>query len=193
MAGRTLVTGFGQFLSIKENPSSMLAQALDRPYHLLDVSYDAVEDFIFHLDPSSFDRLLLMGVAASRTHLTPELFARNIYGDAPDVRGVKRHGTIQQADHLLLESTLFGCESLSEVLLADPHMRLSLNAGNYLCNFAYFKALTAFPCKQVGFLHVLPFEKIALEVQINSILQVLDAVESQPIPFDSTPDIRAIA
>ena len=179
MLSRTLVTGFGPFWDVQENPSAKLAEALGRPYQILDVSYDAIEDFIFHLDSESFDRLLLLGVAPGRSHLCAELFARNTYGVRPDVRGNERTGPIQKDQPLLLGTTLFGEEALSEILVSDPHVRLSLDAGSYLCNFTYFKALVAFPSKQVGFLHVPSFEKIAFEEQLRSVGDVLEALEAR--------------
>lgn len=177
MSERTLVTGFGPFWDVDENPSAKLAEAVGRPSTVLEVSYDAVEDFIFHLDSDSFDRLLLLGVAPGRSHLCAELFARNTYGIRPDVRGTERVGQIQQGQPLLLGTTLFGEEALSEVLVNDPNMRLSLDAGSYLCNFTYFKALVAFPSKQVGFLHVPPFDQICFDDQLQSLGDLLEALE----------------
>src|SRR5690242_18891454 len=108
MSERTLVTGFGPFLDVVDNPSGMIARSTGRPNEVLEVSYDAVEDFIFHLDPATFDRLLLLGVAPSRTRLCAELFARNTYGRIADVQGTSRTGPIQSNQPLLLGSTLFG-------------------------------------------------------------------------------------
>jgi pyroglutamyl-peptidase len=178
MSKRTLVTGFGPFWDVAENPSAKLAEALNRPYQVIEVSYDTVEDFIFHLDPRSFDRLLLLGVAPGRSHLCAELFARNTYGMRPDARGRGRTGPIQQVQPLLLGTTLFGEEALSEVLVNDSRVRLSLDAGSYIGNFTYFKALVAFPSKQVGFLHVPPFEKISFEDQLDSVTELLEALEA---------------
>jgi pyroglutamyl-peptidase len=180
MSERTLVTGFGPFMEVKENPSSKVAEELGRPYHVLEVTYDAVEDFIFHLDPDSFDRLLLIGVAPSRAHISAELFARNTYGGAPDMRGETRSGPIQQEQPLLLGTTLFGEDALSEILVHNSRMRLSLNAGTYLCNFAYYKALSTFPSKQIGFLHIPPFEAVGLDQQVEAAMALLEAVEVQP-------------
>lgn len=178
MSERTLVTGFGPFLDVVDNPSRHLAEATGRSCQVLEVSYDAVEDFIFHLDPSTFDRLLLIGVAPSRTHVCAELFARNVYGGVADVEGRGRSGSIQSDQPLLLGSTLFGDELLSDILVHHRSVRMSLNAGSYLCNFAYFKALAAFPAKQVGFLHVPPFEVIPFEDQLGVVEAFLNALES---------------
>lgn len=178
MSDRTLITGFGPFLDVKDNPSSELAKALGRQHRILDVSYDAVEDFIFHLDPDTFDRILMLGVAPGRTHISAELFARNTYGQAPDIRGDRRNGPIQEGEPLLLGTTLFGEDLLSDLLLDTSHFRLSLNAGSYLCNFAYYKGLTAFPAKQVGFLHIPPFSQMGFEDQLRAVGHLVVAAES---------------
>jgi pyroglutamyl-peptidase len=176
MPERTLVTGFGPFLDVTDNPSAQLAEKLGLPYHVLEVSYEAVEEFLANLDASSFDRLLMLGVAKGRAHLCAELFARNTYGSVLDTSGNARSGAIDESQPLLLESTLFGAESLAQVLSTHPNLRTSLDAGAYLCNFTYFKALARFPSKRVGFLHVPDFEKISFEEQLEVIRAVLAGV-----------------
>lgn len=189
MRDRTIVTGFGPFLDIKDNPSSTLAEAIDRPNYELEVSYEAVDQFFYELDPESFDRLLLIGVAPGRNHLCAELFARNTYGDTADVDGCERDGAIIDHAPLLMESTLFGAEVLSELLVENPLLRMSLNAGAYLCNFSYYRALALFPDKQVGFLHIPTFETVPFEAQRSIAKEVLGAVEAQPI-LESMPRRR---
>jgi pyroglutamyl-peptidase len=176
MSERTLVTGFGPFLDVTDNPSAKLAEALDRPHKILEVSFQAAEDFLSGLDLGKFDRLLMIGVAQGRAHLCAELFARNSYGSVSDVLGNVRSGVIEEGQPLLLESTLFSNEALAQVLVDRPHTRVSLDAGSYLCNFTYFKALTAIPQKQIGFLHVPPFEKVAFEEQMETVRDILSAV-----------------
>jgi pyrrolidone-carboxylate peptidase len=177
MPERTLVTGFGPFLDVTDNPSSRVAEGCGRSFAVLPVSYDAVEDFIFHLDPDGFDRLLLIGVAPSRQHICAELFARNTYGRVPYIQGSTRVGAIQADQALLLGSTLFGDDVLSDLLVHHPKVRMSLDAGSYLCNFAYFKALAAFPAKQVGFLHIPSLTTIDLDEQLAIVDELLRSLE----------------
>lgn len=177
MRERTLVTGFGPFLDVADNPSAQLAESCGRPHRVLPVSYDEVEDFIFHLEPESFDRLLLIGVAPARSHICAELFARNTYGRVADIQGTTRSGLIQADQPLLLGSTLFGDDVLSDLLVHHPKVRMSLDAGSYLCNFCYFKALTAFPSKQVGFLHIPSFSTMPLDEQLQITDELLRSLE----------------
>jgi len=179
MSERTLITGFGAFGVIAENPSAKLAELCGRPFHVLEVAYQAVDEFLSGLLPDSFDRLLMLGVAANRDRLTPELFARNMIGKARDVRGDAPIGYIEVGAPLILESTLWTPEVASEIVAYDPHTKLSMDGGDYLCNYIGYRALEKFPRNQVGFLHVAPIERLPLETQVASLQRILTVVERQ--------------
>ena len=177
MSSRTLVTGFGPFLEVKHNPSARLAAALGRPHQVLEVSYEAADRFLASLDPDSFDRLVLLGVAASRSHVCIELFARNWRGSAPDVSGVATSGPIDEGQPLLVSGSLVPDELLSTLLVQHSELRASLDAGSYLCNYTYFRALQRFGGKRIGFIHVAPFERIAEPRQVDILKAIIDSVE----------------
>lgn len=177
MSDRTFITGFGAFLAVSDNPSSKLAEQTGRPYQVLEVSYTAVDHFLASLSDASFDRLLMLGVAANRDRLTPELFARNMIGKAPDVRGKAPLGYIEQGAPLLLESTLWTPEITSEIVAYDPQTKISMDAGDYLCNYLGYKALQRFPNKLVGFMHVPSPERLPLCHQATSLDRILKLVE----------------
>jgi pyrrolidone-carboxylate peptidase len=170
------VTGFGPFLDVKENPSATLAEGTGRPFQILEVAFEAVDEFLAGLDPATFDRLVLLGVANSRTQVTPELFARNQIGHTRDVRGNDRFGPIDPNAPLLLEGTLWGPAPLVE-LFPNPDLKVSLDAGSYLCNYTYFRALARFPDKRVGFLHVPGAEAMPLDRQAELVQAILENVE----------------
>lgn len=176
---RTLVTGYGPFGKILDNPSARLAEGSGRPCRVIEVSFEAADAFLASLDPSSFDRLLMIGVAAGRKHLTPEVYGRNQIGRTKDVLGNDRFGPIDPNGQLLLPSTLWDTEVLGELLM-DPRMRISCDAGSYLCNFITYRALARFPDKAVGFLHVPRPEEMALDVQANVLQRVLTEIERAP-------------
>ncbi|AIE84068.1 Pyroglutamyl-peptidase I [Fimbriimonas ginsengisoli Gsoil 348] len=163
---------------MKENPSAILAEGTGRPFRILEVAFEAVDEFLASLDPASFDRLVLMGVATGRTQITPELFARNQIGHTRDVRGNDRFGPIDPAAPLLLEGTLWIESSMVE-LFPNPDLKISLDAGSYLCNYSYFRALQRFPQKQIGFLHVPQPAKIPLERQQKLVSSLIEHVESR--------------
>jgi len=177
MNDRTFVTGFRAFGSIAENPSAKLAESCGRPFQTLEVAYRAVDDFLVGLDPNKFDRLLMIGVAAGRDRIAPELLARNFIGKTPDVRGFAPMGFIDANGPMLLPSTLWTPEIEAEIVIDVPHTKISMDAGRYLCNYISYRALQKFPDKMVGFLHVPGVDKLALESQQKCLDAILSIVE----------------
>jgi pyrrolidone-carboxylate peptidase len=173
---RTFVTGFGPFGTVTENPSATLAETCGRPFEVLEVAYVAADAFVDRLDPSSFDALLMLGVATGRHEPTPELFARNWRGDVADVRGVDDPGPIEEGQPLLIESTLWNPHLLAE-LEVHPGLHTSLDAGSYLCNYLSYRALRRFPEKRVGFLHIPAFEQMSREKQTEILNVVLEKID----------------
>lgn len=173
---RILVTGFGPFGAVTDNPSGRLAETSGRPFRVLEVAYEAADAFLEALDPESFDILLMLGVATDRSSLTPELFARNSRGGTPDVRGVSPEGPIEEGQPLLIESTLWDPHLLAALEVVDD-LHTSLDAGSYLCNYLSYRALRRFPEKRVGFLHVPPFEKVSEERQKAILADVLSRID----------------
>jgi len=163
---RTLVTGFGPFLKVTENPSGQLAEMSGCPLQVLEVSFEAVDAFLASVDRSSFDRLLMIGVATGRKLVTPELFARNQIGEVLDVRGVNRFGPIEEGAPLLLEGTLWTSAGLAS-LFPNDEIEESLDAGSYLCNYSYYCALRELQDKKVGFLHIPEVTEIPLDRQLE--------------------------
>jgi pyroglutamyl-peptidase len=176
-AERTLITGFGPFLEVTDNPSAKIAAALGRPHLVLEVSFEAVDAFLAALDPNSFDRLVMIGVARGRDKVCPELFGRNQIGHAKDVRGADRFGPIEQGAPLLLTGTLWSPEVLGPIV-DEPNISVSMNAGSYLCNYVYYRALRALPSKRIGFLHVPDAEALPLTEQIRLATFLVELTES---------------
>jgi pyroglutamyl-peptidase len=174
---RTLVTGYGPFGKIKDNPSAHLAQDCGRPHEVLEVSFEAAERFINELNPDSFDRLLMIGVADGRDFITPELYARNQIGRTKDVHGHDRFGPIDPHAPLLLVSSLWHPKSIAS-LFPEDRVRASCDAGRYLCNYISYRAMARFPDKRVGFLHVPDATEMPLDEQAEVLQRVLAAVET---------------
>lgn len=174
---RTLVTGFGPFGTVTDNPSGRLAEDCGRPFKVIEVAYDAADAFVETLNSESFDTLLMLGVATRRERMTPELFARNWRGEVADVRGKADPGPIEEGQPLLIESTLWNAHLLAHVEV-DLGLFASMDAGSYLCNYLSYRAIRKFTTKRVGFLHVPPFEKLSQERQAELLGKVLKAVEA---------------
>jgi pyroglutamyl-peptidase len=162
----TLVTGFGPFAQIADNPSARLASAVAPDHVILEVSYRAADEFISKLQPGDFDRLLMLGVAAGRRQMAFELFARNQRAGV-DVRGEKGGGAeIDPGAPLLLASNLWSPELCGRLIARHGNsLYSSLDAGAYLCNYLAYLALRKFPDKAVGFLHVVMPDALSIKTQ----------------------------
>jgi pyroglutamyl-peptidase len=162
-----LVTGFGPFPGAWFNPTPALVQRFTRLRcpalaevrlvgHVFETSYVAVEtelpDLIERLRP---DVVLMFGLAARTPFLRIEACARNVRsalladvsGRTPVARGIVPGGPAQCTGRAPLTRLV------QTVRASRTPVRLSRNAGRYLCNFAYWRALeTAVP--HVVFVHV---------------------------------------
>lgn len=159
MTSGLLVTGFGAFRDIGENPSAWLAERMGGT--VLEVGYSDVDAFLDGLDSESFDAWLMIGVHAGAERMHLETVAKNSCGPGEDVHGViAGPGRIDPAQPPQLAGTMFdgSFESDSAVLTVD--------AGGYLCNYLFFRGLSRFPEKRIGFLHVPRPEVMNLKAQL---------------------------
>lgn len=167
---RLLVTGFGAFGEFDSNPSALLAEGCGCEHRVLEVAFEAVEEFLAALDPATIDGLLMLGVAGKAEAFRVETTARNRIGTTPDVRGVVQGpGPIDPAGPPLLAATLWSTELIVDASKRAP----SVDAGDYLCNYAFYRALQSFPEKRIGFLHVPPVAAVPLEEQHLVVQEVI--------------------
>ena len=132
----------------------------------------AVDEFVerLHVQADTFDRLLMLGLRERGTGIHLERRARNDLNALPDVRGVVRGpGPIDPAGPAEVATTMF--DNAVAGAFSD-------DAGCYLCNYAYYRAIRRLNGKRVGFVHVPPIDVMPLEVQRREILRLLDAIES---------------
>ncbi len=174
MNSRTLVTGFGPFGTVVKNPSACLAEACGAPHEVLAVSFDAVDRWIASFNSVAIDALLLMGVASGRSQVSLETTARNQIGSVPDVLGVdRRSAEIDAALPATLAGTLWSAQLLGQ---ASGDLVVSHDAGTYLCNFIYFRALQSWPHLRIGFLHVADFDAVSFARQSVILADLLQAI-----------------
>lgn len=168
-----LLTGFGPFGSVLQNPSQRLVRYFGRhPLKgislttiTLPVSYVqapcTVEALLRqHLEVGyPFDYVLMLGVAAHSSYWCVERVAHNRVSDKLDVEETRfAPGPIRSGAPDRLYATL-PVERLVEAL-ADRGLPVSLSedAGDYLCNYLYFSTLyflSGLPNPpKAGFLHV---------------------------------------
>lgn len=150
---RVVIAGFGPFPGAPSNPSGDLARALARrrrpalaevdiTSHVFATAYAAVDRDLSKLLAQKPDVLLIFGLAGRRRHVCIETRARNarsmlfsdVRGHRPDRRSIDAG-----------ESALTGNAPFPGLLTAlrRPGLpaRLSRDAGTYLCNYAYWRAL----------------------------------------------------
>jgi pyroglutamyl-peptidase len=148
---RVLITGFGPFPGAPFNPSAALAKALacrrrpalagiERATHVFETTYASVDRDLPKLFAQKPDVVLMFGVAGRRRQLCIETRARNavslLFPDANRHR--PRHGVIK----LRGPAALTGNAPFARLAgAAGAQARLSRDAGNYLCNYLYWRAL----------------------------------------------------
>jgi pyroglutamyl-peptidase len=165
---RVLITGFGPFPGAPFNPSAALANALarrrrpalagiERAVHVFATTYASVDRDLPKLFAQKPDIVLMFGVAGRRHHLCIETRARNAVSLLfPDAGGRQpHHGVIK----LRGPAALAGNAPFARLAgAAGPRARLSRDAGNYLCNYVYWRALEQVRGSRplVQFVHIPP-------------------------------------
>ena len=171
-----LVTGFEPFLDVQENPSALLVEGwLTAPpagLHLsggvLPVSIErlpAAYDALISSAPESPAALVAFGVQRD-SYFRLERMARAALSSA------KADNDGRLADGVLLDgpaerSSSLDLEALAETLrtAGAPDVRISEDAGGYVCERTYYHALQR--AEELGvpaiFLHVPPLEAMAIE------------------------------
>ncbi len=143
-----LITAFGPFLSVVDNPSERIASRLssetfDNATHSIEifpVSYQTVTKMMLELLGHTVDIVVMLGVAQHGTMLRLETVARpDNHGELQDIDGAI--GPMRSADESSLRSSIPMDRLASKLSDSGIDCAISENAGNYLCNFSYFEAL----------------------------------------------------
>ena len=151
---RVLLAGFGPFPGAPLNPSTAVAQALarrrrpaladlDRSVHVFATSYAAVDRDLPPLFAKKLDIVLIFGLAARRRQICIEIRARNALSVLfPDASGRRSPTGVIEAGG---PDALFGRAPFHRLMNATRAskvpVRLSRDAGRYLCNYIYWCAL----------------------------------------------------
>jgi pyroglutamyl-peptidase len=166
---RVLVTGFGPFPGVRENPTATIIAALEkyRPrlsrlgieltLEVLPVTYAEIaprlDALAKRINP---DAILHLGLARRRKVMCIETRAVNrlslLHRDARKISppGMR---VVPGAPHVL--KSTFPAALVSAALGHAGYMsRLSINAGRYVCNQTLYLSLALFPGRPVGFIHI---------------------------------------
>ena len=165
-----LVTGFGRFPGAPVNPTEALAtrlagaarrRGIDCVAHVFATTYASVDRELPKLIATHRpDAIVMFGLAARRRHVSIEVFARNRTSTwFPDAGGVTPPRAAIAAG---AGTRLRGRAAFSRLLAAARQTgvktRLSRDAGRYLCNYVYWRALEAAAApggpRRVVFVHV---------------------------------------
>jgi pyroglutamyl-peptidase len=152
---RVLLIGFGPFPGAPFNPSAILVKALarrrrpafaelDRATHVFATSYAAVDRDWPKLFANKPDIVLMFGFAGRRRALCIETGARNAVSLLlPDASGYRpERGEILAGGPAALRGAAPFADLLGALRGTSVPARLSRDAGRYLCNYAYWQALT---------------------------------------------------
>jgi pyroglutamyl-peptidase len=151
---RVFIIGFGPFPGATSNPSADLAKALarrrrpalaniERISHVFPTTYAAVDQQLPALLGLNPDILLMFGLAGRRRHLSVETWARNSASILfPDANGYRpQRAVIAPGEPTALKGSAPFNRLLSAARATAYPTRLSRDAGRYLCNYAYWRAL----------------------------------------------------
>jgi pyroglutamyl-peptidase len=163
-----LITGFGPFPGAPFNPTGPLVQRLGarrrpalasvtRVTHVFRTSYAAVDAELPKLVARHRpDVLLLFGLAARTPYLRIEALARNALTAAvPDASGrILKTACIRPGGPIGIPGRAPFWRLAQAARGAGVPVRLSRNAGSYLCNYLYWSALEQSQPSRVVFVHV---------------------------------------
>jgi pyroglutamyl-peptidase len=151
---KVLLTGFGPFPGAPFNPSAALAKQLarrrrpaladvERVAHVFATRYTAVDRDLPGLLAQHPDIVLMFGLAARTPALRIETRARNAVSVLlPDAGGrFTQGGMIARGKPSALRGNALGRALLHAAKSAGVPALLSRDAGRYLCNYAYWRAL----------------------------------------------------
>ena len=182
-----LITSFGPFDNFKVNPSTEVLENLKNSlqipaehnisYKVLDVSYGKIDSFI-ESDHPNYDLIIHLGVATNNDNMRIELVAKNEKA-GKDVDGVV-FTSKEIVEGLNELNTNFPMETLKEIVDNYPDkIQFSLDAGNYLCNYIYYKSLNQFKTGNIVFIHIADYlnsnNAVSVSNQTNIILDLINS------------------
>ena len=187
-----LLTGFGPFLKNEANPTEQIVNALHNQMVgsikvegiVLPVVFgDAAQQIIKQLETTTYDAVIMLGLAASRKEITPERIAINCRNGQNDNAGNVYHEVAIVEDGPDGIFTTLPIQQMVNVLKEKSwQATISNSAGTYVCNDTmylvnlYIKENNlTFPS---GFIHVPnATTEEGLQSLIEGILVCIEALE----------------
>lgn len=178
-----VLTGFGAFAGVADNPSAHIAQYAQLPNHIntirrvLEVTPTACDDFLAEIIPYKPDVALFFGVASDRDKICLETTAYNAL--KPAFQGEFKARPIKAKSAEKICTAISGMSELAEKICEyGLEATVSDDPGRYICNYLYYKALQqACPQTKVLFVHVpLPTKPGSLEKLITLPQLILESM-----------------
>jgi pyroglutamyl-peptidase len=166
---RVLLAAFGPFPGAPFNPSAALVEKLARrrrpalaglvrSVHVFATNYASVDRDLPKLFAKQPDLVLIFGLAGRRRQICIETRARNAVSVLfPDASGHRpSNSTIQSGGPYALFGRAPFRALLGAARSSQVRVRLSRDAGRYLCNYVYWRALERAPQGRplVQFVHI---------------------------------------
>lgn len=189
-----LVTGFGPFEEVEENPSGRLAERLDADppprveiaSRILPVSFrgagSEIDAALTALEPRRPDAMLLMGVYKKGERFRLERRATTaLKAGRPDVLGLEAEAlSIAEAPDL---ETGLDVDALVAALegAGATDVEVSEDAGGYVCERAYRHAMERGVELTIPtiFLHVPPIKRLGLDQQLRPVRALVTELARQ--------------
>lgn len=197
---KVVVTGYGAFMGITDNPSAAMAQRLAEAgvrggiveYRRLDVTPEAVDAFMAELRRSPPDVVLSMGVTHGQAQVEerPENFlaanrdGNNALMTAREVQagGARELTTDLPVDVITDVLSGYGGRQAVFTSASDPNYRPDRSA--YLCNYLGYNLAAEFgrsPGTTAGFIHITP------DTPADQMHAVLEAVTARQLEQRRSP------
>lgn len=173
---RLLLTGFEPFLEHRHNPTESIVREMDEDVvgdyeiigRVLPVDYQYASDRLLqYVEECQPNAIIMLGLAADRTKVTPERIAINVNDSLQDNNGNSPEDEpIVEGGPAAYFSTL-PIKRMTDALLQNGiPAEVSNTAGTYLCNNVMYSVLHALEQKGIdtpaGFVHVPPTFEMTL-------------------------------
>lgn len=176
---KILITGFEPFNNNQINPSMLVLEKLKNKYNtcLLPVSYKNTPLILANkIDEIKPDLIILLGLADNRTNISLELIGINYIGaNIPDNDNLLIKGQIYHPN--LPDGLITNIDINNLITILENNnikANLSLSAGTYLCNLAYFTALNY--TKNSLFIHLPNLNNYSLDDDLKAINLIIDTI-----------------
>jgi len=160
---RLLIAGFGPYPDVPRNPASHIAHTLAAEGVLAGVGVRAITvptlwghaaDAVFEA-AEDCSGVLLLGVDPAAPGFTVEMRARNVAGRRRDAAGEKpANRRISAVGPAVGRSTAPVASMVEAIARESFAARASSDAGDYLCNYVFYRLLTEAPGLVSGLVHV---------------------------------------